>query len=151
MPLIRRLRWIAGFILGMLGHAGTSRAQDVPPALPPLTSRPGWSPLRGGPSRYLSPAPPRRSSRSRPEGSGRPGLASRSTRLRSSAPIQACAFQGPIVALAEDPGQVLGLPRGVRAQAPGRCSTTTAGSWPPTVPRPGWSFTSTTSSRGHPS
>ena len=31
MSLIRRRRWVAGLILG-LGPAGSSRAQDLPPA-----------------------------------------------------------------------------------------------------------------------
>jgi hypothetical protein len=35
MSLIRRRRWLAGFLLG-LGPASGSMAQDLPPALPPL-------------------------------------------------------------------------------------------------------------------
>ena len=58
MSLIRRRRWLAGFILG-LGPASASTAQDVPPALPPIdpTGRP---PGPAGPPGYplVRPRPP---------------------------------------------------------------------------------------------
>ena len=58
MSLIRRRRWVAGFILG-LGPATSASAQDLPPALPPPSGPPGAeaAPMPPSPP-LLRPVPP---------------------------------------------------------------------------------------------